>query len=343
MSSPVDIASSAKMVKRTNRSVVEEPDAEQEERDRKGDRMDRRTGARRRPGVGEVRECEQPCGRVGAEVPATEPEDRKRTERDDERSARARARAARARRARAARGAPETDRRARRAERSGRPSRPASPRAGCRSPCSTPLAPCARGRSVLRGNSYSSSARSRTARLSTPPSRPTPRSTRRAHGHTADARGLRVHVPTRSPPGTVELLTPRSPRRCSGVRRCAREPSLRSPQTECDRDHRNAKRPRCLERRRVSAARRDDQGERYEPERAEPRLDERDDDEKECEVVRPHDWRQRERRCDRQDEGAPLVAAPSEDDDAGEETEPDRRARPRVLPVTGRPRSSPTM
>ena len=54
---------------------VEEPDAEQEERDRERHRMDRCCRTRRRPRIREVADREKRCRRLGPEVAPAEPED----------------------------------------------------------------------------------------------------------------------------------------------------------------------------------------------------------------------------------------------------------------------------
>ena len=74
---------------------------------------------------------------------------------------------------------------------------------------------------------------------------------------------------------------------------------------------------RCgLERRPVVGLGRDDDVERepHEPHRRDPRLDDRDRDEEQREVMQPDDGRERERRGQREDEGARVVATPSEHD-----------------------------
>ena len=62
---------------------VEEPDAEEEQRDRERHGMDRTGRARGNPRVGEVAEREEPCSALGSEMPAAEPEDGERAERHD--------------------------------------------------------------------------------------------------------------------------------------------------------------------------------------------------------------------------------------------------------------------
>ena len=92
---------------------VEEPDAEEQERDGERHRMNRSRRRSSRPtgrrGMPSARSAGQP---LGPEVPPPEPEDGKRPERHARRSARARAQAARATRSTAAPAARAADRRA---------------------------------------------------------------------------------------------------------------------------------------------------------------------------------------------------------------------------------------
>ena len=112
ISSPVDITRSGADRERHEPVRVEEPDAEEEERDREGHRMDRPDRARRHPRVREVGEREQSC------QPARSRDDGDRARRRGARrarrrgSARTRARAATTTPSRAGRGARGRDRRA---------------------------------------------------------------------------------------------------------------------------------------------------------------------------------------------------------------------------------------
>ena len=112
------------------------------------------------------------------------------------------------------------------------------------------------------------------------------------------------------------------------------------PSTESRSDHereadgrgRDRERRRRLERRRLPAPRRDDHGERDEPDERERRARERHDDEQQREVVQPHDRREQERSGEREDERLAFAPAASRDHDARENGDPHRepeRARNR--------------
>ena len=79
--------------------------------------------------------------------------------------------------------------------------------------------------------------------------------------------------------------------------------------------------------RRVTTPGRQEHGERNEPGRSQPRLGDSHDDDEQREVVKPDEWAESERRSQRDDERAPLVTAPAEENDGYEKTDTERKPR----------------